>query len=338
MDYLGVGPKALLKRVLVAIYDLHKCQPRRSVNVLWHRPLDPSAEIIASVLCYPCPECNQLIRVHPKTDAEGTNLCSLLRALLGYTKLTAYLTHTPSNSDNSRDDSFTQKLALEYIIALSSAEDIRALLVSLEPNVATNHKAEEVVEAYRGYGSAALVDLCMLCLHSLSAFELQTIPMDARLMGRHHLGPQETVRRLLGLVTSAHAQIQHCNFDFKAHSSSAEKIARIAAGPCPRCSNFVDDHLDIHVDARQKLVHRLLTFIRLVLHPARCRIWLTRNQVQRSRRAIDCSQIPDRPRKRERCSLHSLRPYLYPPCYTITVQHDTHISQSWICKWLSLGI
>ena len=92
--YIGADPISLMRRLLLLISEVHGCGPSEiipaaatRINALWIRTLDCSVDFVIDALGYPCPICDKHIRVHSLPPPQMNNIHSLLRALLGYTKL-----------------------------------------------------------------------------------------------------------------------------------------------------------------------------------------------------------------------------------------------------------
>ena len=153
-----------------------------------------------------------------------------------------------------------RQLALEYIIALSSAsEDIRKILFELNAIPIVTRGSELAMDE----PGSTLADLCAVSLYSLSSFELSLLPTNATLLDRYHLGPDAIGNRLIGLVLAKHIRADSCSFDFKTFQPSTESIFDIVCDSCPNCGQAVE--ADWELDACRELLARLAVFIRFVI-------------------------------------------------------------------------
>lgn len=96
LDYARVGPHDLINRLLIQLMGAHVCEYRcspqaSSIPLLrdtWSKALnihqiDISLDIVASIICYPCPSCGNLVNC----DSQSGQVRSLLLGLLEYAEL-----------------------------------------------------------------------------------------------------------------------------------------------------------------------------------------------------------------------------------------------------------
>ena len=98
LDSAGVGPNALIKRLLIHLMEAHvskyRCTPQScSIPLLrdiWSKALglhhiEVSVDVVSSVICYPCPSCGRLMN----SDVKSDHVRSLLLGLLAYVELSS---------------------------------------------------------------------------------------------------------------------------------------------------------------------------------------------------------------------------------------------------------
>ena len=162
----------------------------------------------------------------------------------------------------SHCDILTRQAALENIAVLSGIEPVRNILGDLDAISVISRSATLARDAPLSNGGF-LLDLSVLCLHSLSTFNLGSIPTECPLMERYHLGPHTTVQRLFSMVTSLHNATYNCqNQLFGKQWSLTELFILIAFNCCPYCKRDFQDSRDPLSDASQVLLVRVVKFLR----------------------------------------------------------------------------
>lgn len=155
----------------------------------------------------------------------------------------------------------TRQAALEGITVLSGVEHIRNTLGELGA-ISVIKRSADLAHNGPFDNKAFLIDLSILCLHSMSAFNLGSIPTDSYLMERYYLGPHTTVQRLLSLVIGPHVAISNCQIQTAIQYSLSNSVVVIAFNSCSSCGGAIWENQNPLSATSRDLLARLVKLIR----------------------------------------------------------------------------